>query len=148
LGALLLGACGGKEEEDSATVDTAIGGTTLADAPVLSGCDSVCRLNTGGGPGYTFFQWQASCFYEDPQGSETVQPTGDLRVEQNGAVIANLLIVCGPRGDGSYQCTGNFAADDIGASCQIEPESYTFIYTAYDIDGNLGTAQSQGRAEG
>ncbi len=142
--------CGGKDGEDTggtAPVDTAIGGTVPSDAPVLRNCDAFCRLNEAV-PGYAFFQWTVECIYEDPQGNDTVQAFGDLNVEQNGATLSTTTIVCGVREDGTPQCYGQYGADTVGASCQSDPESYAFIVTVYDIDGNSGTESIQGRAEG
>ncbi len=146
-----LVACGGDKEEDSgalATTDTAIGGTIPTDAPVLRNCEAVCRLNNLGGAGSSFFQWTAQCIYEDPQGNDTVLPFADVSVEQNGAVVANLQVVCGIRGDGTPLCDGAWGADDTGISCQSEPESYTWTIKIYDVDGNTGEAETTGRAEG
>ena len=143
-----LVACGGKDDDDSGTLitDTAIGGTIPTDAPVIRNCDAVCRRV--GDVGTSFFQWQFSCIYEDPQGNDTVQAFGDVRVEQNGETVTNLRAVCGPRGDGTPLCDGAWGADDIFVSCQSEPESYTWILTVFDIDGNSGEGQAVGRAEG
>ena len=147
---LALVACGGGKDEDSGgalITDTAIGGTVPADSPVLRNCDAVCRLNNGGGAGSTFFQWNLSCVYEDPQGNDTIQAFADVRVEQNGAVVANLRAPCGPRTEG-WLCEYAWGADDINVSCQNEPESYTWIITVFDIDGNSGEGTTTGRAEG
>ena len=147
---LALVACGGDKDEDSGTLitDTAIGGGSIpVDAPVLVNCDAVCRLNSDGGAGYTFFQWTLSCLYEDPQGNDTVQPLADVRIEKNGEMVYVGRATCGQFSDGD-RCQAQWGADDIGVSCQNEPESYEFIITLYDVDGNGGEGRTMGRAEG
>jgi hypothetical protein len=147
--ALFLG-CGGDEADTDTTdttTDTAIGGTVPSDSPVLENCDASCRLHQVDG-GESFFQWSMACGYSDPQGDGTVQSVGQVEISQNGVFVGLLDLYCGVDPDEGAQCTRDAGADDIGVSCNVDPESYQFEFTVYDLDGNPGTAVSMGRAVG
>lgn len=148
--ALTLLSCGNKDAGDTAGVDTSIFDATIpTDAPVLRSCEALCRLNNSGADGKpNFFQWTVSCLFDDPQGADTVGPLGEVRVEQNDVKIVDLQMVCGVRSDGTPRCEQSYGADNIGVSCQVDPESYEWNFKIYDFDGNEGAASVYGRVRG
>jgi len=142
--------CGNKDAGDTAPVDTSIFDATIpSDSPVLRNCEALCRLNNSGANGKdNFFQWTVSCLFDDPQGADTVGPLGEVRVEQNDVKIVDLTMVCGIRTDDTARCEQSYGADNIGVSCQVDPESYEWNFKIYDFDGNEGSASVVGHVQG
>lgn len=138
---LVVAACGGGKGGDSGVAVPATGTATGGgggvdpDAPVLTGCEAVCVYHNVGD---AFWQWDFECDVDDPQGADTVERLGDVRVLRGADEVGTSSIVCA-----DAICYGSDRADRIGADCD-SPSAYTFEFLAYDADGHVGTGTTTG----
>lgn len=132
---LLALGCSGKD-----SISTDSGGASDSSAPVDDGVSpkiteatAECAEHTTGD---TFFQWNFSSVYEDPQGLENVPTSGTfhlVRVERDGNVVKEMeLMACN-----GGSCVGSASDDQLGTNCTSADEyDVTFVMT--DYDGNTG----------
>lgn len=122
----------GNAGDSSGTVDDGV-------SPVVTDAVAECSEHTTGD---TFYGWNFSATYSDPQGLGNVPRTFHLvTVERDGNVVKESeLLVCD---DGSGGCVGTATDDQLGTSCPSADE-YTFTFTITDYDGNSGSASVAG----
>lgn len=134
----------GCTNKDSISTDTGASGDSSGPvddgvSPSVHEAAAECSEHTTGD---TFYQWNFSARYEDPQGLENVPRTFHLiRIERDGNVLKESeLLVCD---DGSGQCTGSATDDQLGTSCPSADE-YDITFVITDYDGNSGEATVTG----
>lgn len=83
--------------------------------------------------GEEFWNWSATCTADDPQGRDTLERGGELRVLEGGAEVARYTLSCNPD-DGV--CSTSFREDADGILC-ARAADYTLRFTVEDEDGNV-----------
>ncbi len=123
--------------------DTDADGDTDQDAPWVLSADAYCYYHETGD---TYWQWEANCNFDDPQGMDTIATYHeDDRVavfSSSGAEVASYQLVCTTEGG----CYGSFRAEEDGIGCETA-SSWTFSFTVADEDDNVSQPyEVQGRA--
>jgi hypothetical protein len=133
--------CGSSSGDDEVLGggDTSGGSATVpGDAPVLTGCLADCSEHTVGD---AFWQWSFSCDVTDPQGADSVETFGEVEAHLGADLVGTGALVCADE-----SCFGSERADAMGTDC-TSAEDYTFVFVAYDLEGNRGTGEAEGRQQ-
>lgn len=77
-------------------------------------------------------EWFFNAAADDPQGIETLAPSGEVRVIDGGTESVNLELNCNAS---SGFCTAEYTAAEVGAVC-ARAEELVFEFTVSDEDDN------------
>lgn len=121
-------AAGGDADADT---DADSDSDTDSELPYVSSADASCAYHS---TGTQYWMWTLNATADDPQGTKTVDPIGNVDVLPVGTdeVAASYALACSTKGI----CVTGFKADADGILCK-DPADWTFRFTVTDEDDNV-----------